>query len=89
MEEEQPKRGRGRPKGSLNKKTLEKQAALKEATTLDVSFEKEEEPEQVEEPEKAEEVEEVVVEEAQVGRATEEGIEDGTERIKTLEGANG
>ena len=49
MEEEQPKRGRGRPKGSLNKRTLEKQAALKEATTLDVSFEKEEEPEQVEE----------------------------------------
>ena len=38
----------------------------------------------------AEEVEEVVVvEEAQEGRATEEGIEDGTERIKTLEGANG
>ena len=70
MEEEQPKRTRGRPKGSLNKKTLEKQAALKEATTLDVSFEKEEEPEQVEEPEKAEEVEEVaeepVVEEPEV-----------------------
>ena len=65
MEEEQPKRGRGRPKGSLNKKTLEKQAALKEATTLDVSFEekKEEEPEQVEEPEKAEDVEEVAEEE--------------------------
>ena len=62
MEEEQPMRGRGRPKGSLNKRTLEKQAALKEATTLDVSFEKEEEPEQVEEPEKAEEVEEVAEE---------------------------
>ena len=43
----------------------------------------------VEVAEVAEEVEEVVVEEAQVGRATEEGIEDGTERIKTLEGANG
>ena len=59
MEEEQPKRGRGRPKGSLNKRTLEKQAALREATTLDVSFE--EEPEQVEEPEEVaeEEVEEV------------------------------
>ena len=61
MEEEQPKRGRGRPKGSLNKRTLEKQAALREATTLDVSFE--EEPEQVEEPEKAEDVEEVAEEE--------------------------
>ena len=57
MEEEQPKRGRGRPKGSLNKRTLEKQAALREATTLDVSFE--EEPEQVEEEVAEEEVEEV------------------------------
>ena len=55
MEEEQPKRGRGRPKGSLNKRTLEKQAALREATTLDVSFE--EEPEQVEEPEEVAEEE--------------------------------
>jgi hypothetical protein len=36
-----------------------------------------------------EEVEEVVVDEAQEGRATEEGIEDETERIKSLEGANG
>ena len=54
MEEEQPKRGRGRPKGSLNKRTLEKQAALREATTLDVSFE--EEPEQVEEEVPEEEV---------------------------------
>ena len=43
----------------------------------------------VEVVEVAEEVEEGVVEEAQVGRATEEGIEDETERIKTLEGANG
>ena len=72
MEEEQPKRGRGRPKGSLNKRTLEKQAALREATTLDVSFEEkkedEEEPEQVEEPEKAEEevAEEEVAEEPEV-----------------------
>ena len=33
------KRGRGRPKGSLNKKTLAKQGAMEETTTLDVSFE--------------------------------------------------
>jgi hypothetical protein len=39
--------------------------------------------------EEVEEVEEVVVDEAQEGRATEEGIEDETERIKSLEGANG
>ena len=42
------KRGRGRPKGSLNKTTLAKQGAMKEATTLDVSFE---EPEIVPEAE--------------------------------------
>ena len=38
------KRGRGRPKGSLNKKTLAKQEEMEEATTLDVSFEDEPEP---------------------------------------------
>ena len=35
------KRGRGRPKGSLNLKTIAKQQAMQEATTLDVSFETE------------------------------------------------
>tara|TARA_B110000091_G_scaffold207741_1_gene246360 strand:- start:579 stop:722 length:144 start_codon:yes stop_codon:yes gene_type:complete len=46
--------------------------------------------EEVEEVEEVEmEVEEEVVDEAQEGRATEEGIEDETERIKSLEGANG
>jgi outer membrane biosynthesis protein TonB len=39
------KRGRGRPKGSLNLKTIAKQQAMQEATTLDVSFEEEPEPE--------------------------------------------
>ena len=43
----------------------------------------------MEEVVEVEEVEEVVVDEAQEGRATEEGIEDETERIKSLEGANG
>ena len=66
MEEEQPKRGRGRPKGSLNKRTLEKQAALREAMTLDVSFEKEEEPEQVEEEVAEEEVAEEEMAEPEV-----------------------
>ena len=42
------KRGRGRPKGSLNKKTLAKQEEMEEAMTLDVSFE---EPEIVPEAE--------------------------------------
>ena len=39
------KRGRGRPKGSLNKKTLAKQEAMRQAHRLDVSFEDEPEPE--------------------------------------------
>jgi hypothetical protein len=45
--------------------------------------------EAVEEVVEVEEVEEVVVDEAQEGRATEEGIEDETERIKSLDGATG
>ena len=48
MAEDTPvKRGRGRPPGALNKKTVEKQREMEEATTLDVSFE---EPEEVLEP---------------------------------------
>ena len=46
--EQAARRGRGRPKGSLNKKTLAKQEELRQATTLDVSFE--EEPQEPEEP---------------------------------------
>ena len=37
--ESSEKRGRGRPKGSLNKATVAKQEQMREATTLDVSFE--------------------------------------------------
>ena len=41
--ESSEKRGRGRPKGSLNKATVAKQEQMREATTLDVSFESAEE----------------------------------------------
>ena len=37
--ESSEKRGRGRPKGSLNKATVAKQEQMRAATTLDVSFE--------------------------------------------------
>ena len=37
--ESSEKRGRGRPKGSLNKATVAKQEQMREATTLDVTFE--------------------------------------------------
>ena len=47
MSEDTPvKRGRGRPPGALNKKTIAKQQEMEEATTLDVSFEQPEEPEE-------------------------------------------
>ena len=45
MSEDTPvKRGRGRPPGALNKKTLAKQQEMEEKTTLDVAFQ---EPEPV------------------------------------------
>ena len=50
-EETSEKRGRGRPKGSLNKKTLAKQEELRQVTTLDVSFDQEKDLEQEQEPE--------------------------------------
>ena len=60
MSEDIPvQRGRGRPPGALNKKTIEKQREMEEATTLDVSFEEPEEVGEVEEPViEAEELEE-------------------------------
>ena len=53
---EEPKRGRGRPKGSLNKKTIASRvdaaaAEMREKLTLDVSFEEAPEPEAEPEPE--------------------------------------
>ena len=55
---EAPKRGRGRPKGSLNKKTLERRAAEAEAREAEVLPEEtpEEAPEEVPEPEPEPEV---------------------------------
>ena len=51
MSEDTPvKRGRGRPPGALNKKTLAKQQEMEEATTLDVAFEEPEGVEEVLEP---------------------------------------
>ena len=61
MSEDTPvKRGRGRPPGALNKKTLAKQQEMEEKTTLDVAFEEPGEVEEVLEPvvEEPEEVEE-------------------------------
>ena len=55
-----PKRGRGRPKGSLNKKTIatrEKAAEVRERTILDVAFEETPEEEAAQEPEELEQPE--------------------------------
>ena len=50
-EETSEKRGRGRPKGSLNKNKLAKQEEFRQATTLDVSFDQEKDLEQEQGPE--------------------------------------